>query len=377
MTLLAFLAAACLSCSASGEGAEHNPNHRTAAEALPGIRTGPANFRYAQLLDRFRWVVSDDARVWRTDDGGISWTQCYTAESDSSLGWKIRGLSFVDREIGFLIDRSVLMRTSDGGLTWTRAGEIKSPDQSCLLENCYFAQSCCFSDPLNGWVVGLVHQSDYLIDPGLPAFVGLVLRTQDGGSTWARQKVSVPKGHINRTTRWALNDLFFEDRLFGWVVGDGAIFFTTDGGESWRASEIDRRNRSAIFKKVSFVDHLHGWVIMKDQDDLLYTTDGGKTWRTLRGPAEMLGLQAFDVAFITPEHGFAILRRLYETTDGALHWKEVRQPACDADRDFSFLGRARDGSLVTGCSSGSLPLFITSTNDGRTWPLNSRRLQNH
>lgn len=372
--LIALVGVACFSCSPVEEDNGRDiPNNLHPANGQLGARNWPSSFRFVQLLDQNLWIVSDETRVWRTEDGGNSWTQCYMTRPGSGYGLSIRGLSFVDRETGFMIDRSTLLRTSDAGLTWAQVGEVKSPDQSCLLENCYFAQSCCFLDPLNGWVVGSANNSDYLLKPTIPPYVGLLLRTQDGGRTWERKIIKAPHGHINKGNRWALNDLFFSDRLYGWVVGDGVIFATTDGGETWKMSEINGRNQDAVFEKVLFVDRIHGWVTMKDQDKLLYTNDGGSRWSSLNGPATMLGLQTFHITFVTPEHGFAILRRLYETTDSGFHWKELAQATCDKDRDFGYLGRACDSSLITFCFSSGMPRFLVSTDNGKTWEPTSRR----
>jgi len=67
----------------------------------------------------------------------------------------------------------------------------------------------CLADTLTGFAVGLNG-------------TGAVLRTSDGGETWAPQAVS---------SQYRLRGVFFLDVRRGWVVGDnGTIRHTTSGG---------------------------------------------------------------------------------------------------------------------------------------------------
>jgi photosystem II stability/assembly factor-like uncharacterized protein len=52
-----------------------------------------------------------------------------------------------------------------------------------------------------------------------------ILHTRDGGNSWVKQA-----GGEDRY----LNDLFFVDKMKGWVVGEyGFISHTVDGGGTW------------------------------------------------------------------------------------------------------------------------------------------------
>jgi len=70
-----------------------------------------------------------------------------------------------------------------------------------------------FIDSQNGWAVG---------------FSGLIIRTNDGGTTWYSQKSNTTK---------SLNSIFFNNKT-GWIVGDfGTILKTTTSGSTWVAEE--------------------------------------------------------------------------------------------------------------------------------------------
>lgn len=134
-------------------------------------------------------------------------------------------------------------------------------------------------------------------------------------------QASADQGREIRPPSWrqdaTVNDTFWLDDQFGWVVGDqGLILRTTDGGESWQSSKatgqdldshrslkqklsrlrpISRTHEliplTCSFKSVHFRDRNHGWVagnfyipyLNTSRSVLLTTDDGGQTWSQLKG----------------------------------------------------------------------------------------------
>ena len=90
-----------------------------------------------------------------------------------------------------------------------------------------------------------------------------IYSTEDRGSNW----------HITEIpTR--VDQLEFLTTRMGWAVGE-EIYQTTDGGLSWVSiSRLDGEGQ------VSFVDPLHGWLVMntRDKPSLWMTEDGGSSW---------------------------------------------------------------------------------------------------
>lgn len=83
------------------------------------------------------------------------------------------------------------------------------------------------------------------------------------------------------------------DRL--WTAGYfGAIYRTTDGGESWQ--KLDSGTRKSIYD-ISFADAENGWAVGR-RGFIIHTTDGGDTWERQRGPRQpprhIFAVQAID-----------------------------------------------------------------------------------
>src|SRR5205085_8392724 len=135
-----------------------------------------------------------------------------------------------------------------------------------------------FADASHGWVYGEA---------------GALFATSDGGETWARQRVP---------TRHLLLGASFLDARTGWLSGGGlTLLTTTDGGLNWRAGTVyspadspasqsrseaegaDARTQVATTSQrlnaVSFADALTGWAV-GEGGAIFLKRDGGRPWRT-------------------------------------------------------------------------------------------------
>lgn len=136
--------------------------------------------------------------------------------------------------------------------------------------------------------------------------VGTILRTTDGGETWARQF-----GGTSATYR----AVSFVDANTGTAVGSrfgqGFILRTTDGGATWTPGT---RGTSASLSSVSFVDANIGTAVGQT-GTILRTTDGGATWtpQTSGTPVWLIG-----VSFVDANRGTVVGERgtILRTTTG-------------------------------------------------------------
>jgi len=305
---------------------------------------------YVQLLDRQHWLIADSDRVWRTENGGQTWTLSYSVTSDTVRGQHVRGLCFIDDKTGFLIINQQVLRTDNAGISWDEVGQLN-----------FDAESCYFTDELHGWAAGRTWQGDFIVEPKAPQYVGAIFQTKDGGRTWQQQQTALPQGHFEDGVRWYLSDLFFSDQRTGWAVGFGVIFWTIDGGDSWHLADAVKGQ----YKHVQFLDRQFGWVTEREGKEVSITNDGGKHWKSLKGPPAY-GSLATNAVFLTPQHGFATLVRLYETRDAGRSW-EWRSGSNKTGEGYDYLGRARDGTLVAlGLNNGSVRSLV-STDNGATW----------
>jgi photosystem II stability/assembly factor-like uncharacterized protein len=135
----------------------------------------------------------------------------------------------------------------------------------------------------------------------------------------------------------------------GWAVGKGVILATTDGTHWEKQYET-----AEPFIFVNAVDTTHAWAV--GQRRLFGTSDGGRHWRELGQPAQPLR----SVHFLDPQRGFGVAgfplrvhngvtlpahaRTLVQTNDGGLTWQALAAP-CDVESVcFTALD---DGRLAT------------------------------
>ena len=181
------------------------------------------------------WIAGELGRLWMTANGGQSWTE----QQGSLLSqWKrplgpsddprladfllptLFSVSFRDRNNGAACGlEGWVIQTSDGGKTWRFAqqaakpgdppetlvpGEPRGPARDPLFSIDLFGRQ-------NGMATGLTGTS----------------LTLQSNSAWARDPAVPP-------TPFPLSQVRFFDDLHGWIVGYGVIFYTEDGGKTWR-----------------------------------------------------------------------------------------------------------------------------------------------
>jgi photosystem II stability/assembly factor-like uncharacterized protein len=247
-------------------------------------------------------------------------------------------------------------------------------------------KSVFFLDTQRGWAAGDANT---------------VVKTTDGGTTWARLTERQEGGNDFR-------EVVFTSPMEGWVAGPNTVMHTSDGGESWepaaplpglpgygpdcvRGSERyemhsptagagvyrsdnggqswalagtpPRNDYSAVF----FLDGMHGWVAGAYRHIAL-TADGGRTWKPVEGP---LDGEITKIQFVSPSVGWILPHRGHAggplaTTDGGLTWRteyagvQTFRPLAD----FEFLN-PETGFLLAEANNSDV-VFHTA-NGGKTW----------
>jgi photosystem II stability/assembly factor-like uncharacterized protein len=193
---------------------------------------------------------------------------------------------------------------------------------------------------------------------------GTILKTADGGITWATQ---------NSGTSLDLYSVYFANAYTGYAVGaSGTILKTTDGGDTWVNSPQD----SYLYNGVTFPNPDTGYVIYSGtwplgNSGMLKTIDGGVAWN----PLTIGSLGTLEgVYFLTSEIGFiygqdngnydALIRR---TTDGGITWADCYHPST-----WGFIHSIDFISSTTGFAVGQAGTILKTTDAGATWnPLSS------
>ncbi|KAF0106877.1 MAG: Uncharacterized protein FD146_2235 [Anaerolineaceae bacterium] len=214
--------------------------------------------------------------LFATHDGGATWTDILDPFTDGGIqSFSKTDFVFVDAQTGWLTRDSNgvdpiphVFRTTDGGVTWTRL-DLPAPPQASNL----FADYYCGTYTINRFspasVIVAVKCEDIAT---LETQLNFQYATTDGGATW--QIVRLPEGY----TFNASNDgLFYFDPNYGFALGRN-IYQTTDGGQNWTLIK-----QVAWDGQFSFYNMNLGWAVARSDGAiaLVKTTNGGAKWEII------------------------------------------------------------------------------------------------
>lgn len=140
----------------------------------------------------------DPSELWRTTDGGATWSRVKTVRG------YVGAVCFTDALNGWCSSfLRGLLHTSDGGVTWSRSAAV--PGWYVWIYELFFV------DPNEGWYL-------YAVEDGPQ----VLMHTRDGGAHWSEMDVGIGPN---------IDAGAFRASGQGWIVGgDGSIIHTTNGG---------------------------------------------------------------------------------------------------------------------------------------------------
>ncbi len=183
--------------------------------------------------------LASSGTIYKTTDGGASWT--IQTNSATSV---IYGIKFTSATDGYFVDYAgEIFITTNGGTTWTA---LTSGTTTIL-------SSIDFMNSTNGIATGRN---------------GLILKTTTSGASWTT---------ITSGTTDGLSDVKFVNSTTGFIVGYnistfvGSILKTTDGGNTWA---ISYPGTSSLIR-ASFASPNCGYVVGENGTILKYTSTVG------------------------------------------------------------------------------------------------------
>lgn len=184
--------------------------------------------------------------IYKTANGGISFTQIYSTSAD--LEW-IYDIHFTSAATGVAVgEHGTIFQTTDGGSGWSRQ----------VFAGVSYFKSINFPTATVGYAVGRG-------SPGGAA----IYKTTDGGTTWVAQ---------TSTATSFLNCVFFLNANSGYTVGDVDILKTTNGGAMW--SNISAGN-TAYISSIYCVNDTTCYRAEGFHGAIKKTTNGGSSWATV------------------------------------------------------------------------------------------------
>ncbi len=218
----------------------------------------------SQGWSRFEKCGSIDGRVYdlEVDHSGRLWAACGYSNSlygglylstDGGASWALRAsgtsiqalvtVTFKDEQFGMAFGwNGTVLRTADAGESW-----FPGDPQKLSLESVHRSAA---NGPRHYWCI-----TDY----------GSLWETQDLGDTWRR-----------RFPVWTpIADLGFYGESFGLIVGNGRVYYTRDGGQSWTLVSIPMQ-----LEEVSMIDSVRA-VASGANGEIWVTENGGSSWSRL------------------------------------------------------------------------------------------------
>ena len=288
--------------------------------------------------DQTAWASGSKGTVLRTLDGGSTWAILPVPGAEATDFRDIEAIG-PDEAVVMGIDRPAkIFRTTDGGKTWTQTYADDSPG--------IFLDGLAFFDGRNGLAVG---------DPMDGRF--FFISTTDGGATWTPlPPESRPPGRDGEAAFAASGTslaVLGKDRV--WLSTGGSasrVWRSEDRGHHWEpvSSGLLEGSSSAGGFSVAFLDERTGITVGGDYKaeaasagNAAVSADGGKTWMSIkdRQPGGFREAVAFipgstpPVAVTVGPSGSDFSLDLGKT------WTPVVSPA-----GFHALGFARRGRAV-------------------------------
>lgn len=257
-------------------------------------------------------------KIWRTTDGGASWTGIVTG-----AGTQGSNIFFKDSVNGFLTSELGLYSTTDGGTTWTTKS-LSGTSNGAFK----------FLDQNNGWLLG-----------------GSNYKTTNGGTTWTA---------VGKPLTGSLSTGHFLTPSIGWGLGYNTIATTTDGGLTWTNKNSSVATGSCV--DVQFFNADTGWVVTNNE--FLKTTNGGLLWKKL---GTFVSFSAYNFRFMDSQNGWVVgsgMNSAWKTMNGGLSWDPVITGLNKTNYAVSIIDANK---IWIAADSGYV---IATTDGGTTWAKN-------
>ena len=236
----------------------------TAAASLSGLSVDPAGNAYVVGLNNGndfpvrRAPQPDNAIIpmLTTEDGGRTWAAGASLRANvvNDIAWSIEA-----RPIVFASTDTGLFASTDYGRTWTERRALATRHVGAIAV-----------DPMTPAIVYASVPTEGIYDMH-PGRAGDLLKSLDGGQSWT----PIHSG-LSETARGRVASIALARSRPGtmYLVADGRVYASDDGGSNWRggtdgasALAVDPTNASRVYAT--------------DSPVVKVSTDGARSWRTL------------------------------------------------------------------------------------------------
>ncbi|MFZ0819411.1 MAG: hypothetical protein WAM91_05035 [Candidatus Acidiferrales bacterium] len=334
---------------------------------IQSIAVDPANKRHY-------FIAAASGGVWRTRDGGITFTPVFDNENSYSIGfvtidprnsatvWVGSGENNSQRSVSW---GDGVYRSDDDGRTWRHMDAMQHSEHIARI----------LIDPRNSDVVYVASQGP-LWGPGGDRGV---FKTTDGGKTW--------KNIFTISENTGVTDLIFEpgnpDVLYAaayqrrrhvWTLIDGgpesAIYKSTDAGATWNrlrgglpAGDVGRiglgispANVNIVYAVIEAANAAGG---------VFASEDRGQTWER-RDPFFSSSPQYYGTIFVDPKNAeriYVMDTNIQTSDDGGRTIRTLGTRSKHVDNHVVWIDPDETDHIMVGCDGG----LYESFDRGETW----------
>ncbi len=204
-----------------------------------------------------------------------------------------------------------------------------------------------FNDPINLLEAFVLDSQNVYI----AGEYGYILKTTDGGSSWATQNIG---------PGYAISTISFINADTGFAGGkNNVIIRTTNGGIKWTMVHQTNGTANEWIRKLFFVDNYVGYAL-NSIGQIYKTTDGGTDWVALPRFTD----ERFNNIFFSDALNGIILGfygELFKTTDGGISWSLINTGTSEGFFDLKHIS---GNYLVASATNG---VFAISSDFGSSW----------
>lgn len=271
------------------------------------------------------FIHSMDGRyLAQTKDAGLSWDLINVPDT-----FNTNTISVID----FYAENKGVVVVTDWSLSSSPTSIIRTLDNGATWEDI---------TPLGFWggapVLNTLNDDIIFMAAGSSLF-----KTLDGGASWTSQEFPFYIESLDFTDEQnGVIGLF--DGTFAYM---GGMYCTSDGGESWQGTLLERQY--SVVSDVQMINEdfviatpFAPIIIDGVYNHFFVSKDKGLTWDTIAYPGldEESGLLAIE--FQTPDEGFVSIlgddNKIYKTTDGGASWTLEFEPEDYAVGEISYGG---------------------------------------
>ena len=320
------------------------------------------------------YLGSAGGGVWKTVNGGATWTPLFDKQSVASIGavaidpknhdivWVGTGETNPRNDVTW---GDGIYRTADAGKSWTNLG---------LRATKYIASVVIDPRDPNTVVVGAL--GDVFADSPERG----VFRTADGGKTWTKTLYAGPRSGVSELVADPQNpDVLyagiwhFQRKPWTFESGgdDDGIWKSTDGGKSWNrltghGLPDGMTGRIGLAVAPSNPNRVYALIESKTPGILWRSDDAGASWK-LMTTNTLVDQRFFYFSHVrvdpaNPDHLYGVSEELSESKDGGKTFKTIAE-GVHVDYHDMWIAPSDPKRMITGEDGG----YALTLDGGATW----------